>query len=105
MTDPQPGTPTLLQEDEEVTGDPSFELLVRDGVPIVSGSYFIHPPLRAISAQWDPTTNHRLVVTADDDTHWAADNVPHTGTANAVLYPIEGNHPAYTGKDPAPNAN
>jgi hypothetical protein len=105
MTDPQPGTPTLLQEDEEVIGDPSFELLVRDGVPIVSGSYFIHPPLRAVSADWDATTNDRLLVTADDGTHWAADNVSRTGTANAVLYPTEGSHPAYASKDAPPNAD
>src|SRR4051794_18725562 len=47
------GEPTLLPEDDEVLGEPSFEILVRDGEPIVSGSYFIHPPLRAVDAEWD----------------------------------------------------
>ena len=48
--------PTMLDEDEEILGDPSFQMWVRDGEPIVSGSYFMHPPLRAKSAQWDPRT-------------------------------------------------
>ena len=79
-------TPTLLDDDEEVFGTPSFEMLVRDGIPIVSGCYFMHPPLRAKSADWDAG---RLVVRASDDTIWAADNVPSTGTVTACLHPVD----------------
>ncbi|WP_405136488.1 hypothetical protein [Nocardia sp. NBC_01388] len=98
MTHESIGAATLLQEEEEVLGDPSFELLVRDGRPIVSGSYFIHPPLRAVEAELDD--NGRLTVRANDGTEWGAENVLRTGQVNVVLYPRgEADHPAYQGKD------
>ncbi|MDV7241641.1 MULTISPECIES: hypothetical protein [Rhodococcus] len=89
MTTPDPhATPTLLDDDEDVFGTPSFEMLVRDGVPIVSGSYFIHPPLRAKSADWDPGRADRLVVHASDGSIWAAEDVPLSGTVTVCLQPI-----------------
>jgi hypothetical protein len=93
------GIPTLLQEEEEVLGDPSFELLVRDGRPIVSGSYFIHPPLRAISAEWDGSQPDRILVRANDGTDWIGEKVALKGTTNVPLHPANGSHPAYTGKE------
>ena len=60
--------PTMLDEDEEALGEPSFQMWVRDGVPVVSGCYFMHPPLRARSAEWDPDAPGRLVVLALDGT-------------------------------------
>ncbi|WP_337110446.1 hypothetical protein [Prescottella equi] len=90
MTAPDPqAAPTLLGEDEEVFGTPSFEMLVRDGVPIVSGSYFMHPPLRAKRADWDSARADRLVVRASDDSMWAADDVPLAGTVTVCLYPVD----------------
>ena len=93
------GEPTLLHEDEEVLGDPSFEILVRDGVPIVSGSYFVHPPLRAVRAGWDPRQSDRLLVRADDGSDWFADAVAPTGTVNVRLRPLSGTHRAYKPQD------
>jgi len=81
--------PTMLEEDEEVLGDPSFQMWVRDGEPIVSGSYFMHPPLRARSAQWDPRRPGRLLVRASDGTLWAAEDVRKTGGVTAHLHPAD----------------
>jgi hypothetical protein len=89
------GEPTLLQENEDTLGDPSFEILVRDGAPIVSGSYFVHPPLRAVRAEWDPQDPDRLLVRADDGSDWFADDVPQSGTVNVRLRPLTGSHRAY----------
>lgn len=90
MTAPGPdAAPTLLDDDEDVFGIPSFEMLVRHGVPIVSGSYFMHPPLRAKSADWDPDHPGRLIVRASDDSIWTCDNVPLTGTVTACLNPVD----------------
>jgi hypothetical protein len=79
----------MLDGDEEVLGDPSFQMWVRDGEPIVSGSYFMHPPLRAKSAQWDPHVPSRLLVLASDGTLWAAENVQKTGGVTAQLHPVD----------------
>jgi hypothetical protein len=95
MSSPAEGVPTLLHEEEEVLGDPSFELWVRDGEPVVSGSYFLHPPLRAVDAQWDPRDPHRILVRADDGTDWFATGIPLTGSVNVVLHPVGGSHPAF----------
>ena len=84
----------LPPEEEEPIGNPSFELFVRDGQPIVSGSYFLHPPLRAVHAEWDPKNGDRLIVQADDGTEWYADDVPHNGRVSVVLLPTDGEHPA-----------
>lgn len=81
--------PTMLDEDEEILGDPSFQIWVRDGEPIVSGSYFMHPPLRAKGAQWDPNVPGRLLVRASDDTLWAAEDVQKTGGVTAYLHPVD----------------
>lgn len=91
MTEP---TRELPPEEEEPVGNPSFELFVRDGEPIVSGSYFLHPPLRAVDATWDAADDDRLVVRADDGSTWYADNVSHVGRVSVVLHPVDGNHPA-----------
>jgi hypothetical protein len=37
---------SMADDDDEVLGEPTFEMLVRDGQPIIAGSYFMHPPLR-----------------------------------------------------------
>lgn len=87
-------TRELPPEEEEALGNPTFELLVRDGRPIVSGSYFLHPPLRAVHADWDPDDAHRLVVQADDGSKWYATDVPQQGRVNVVLSPMDGDHPA-----------
>ena len=84
----------LPPEEEEPIGNPSFELFVRDGRPVVSGSYFLHPPLRAVQADWDPQDSTRVVVRADDGSEWYADDVPHEGRVSVVLHPIDGDHPA-----------
>lgn len=90
------GAPTLLPaEEEEALGDPSFELWVRDGEPVVSGSYFLHPPLRAAEAHWDPADPHRLLVRADDGSDWFAADVALSGSVNVVLHPVGGSHPAF----------
>lgn len=89
-TEDSNATPTLLgDDDEEVCGTPSFEMLVRSGEPIVSGSYFMHPPLHATSADWDPEHAGRLVVRASDESVWAADDVPVAGTVTVRLYPVD----------------
>jgi len=80
MSSPAEGIPTLLHEKEEILGDPSFELWVRDGEPVVSGSYFLHPPLRAAAAQWDLRDPHRILVRADDGTERFATGIPLTGS-------------------------
>jgi hypothetical protein len=85
----------LPPEEEEALGEPSFEMLVRDGEPVVSGSYFLHPPLRAVQAAWDPADRTRLRVRADDGSEWYAENVPLTGSANVVLRPVGGGHAAF----------
>jgi hypothetical protein len=95
MSSPAEGVPTLLHEEEEVLGDPSFELRVRDGEPVVSGSYFLHPPLRAVDARWDASDPHRILVRADDGSEWFAADVPHAGSVNVVLRPVGGTHPAF----------
>jgi hypothetical protein len=95
MSSPAEGVPTLLHEEEEVLGDPSFELWVRDGRPVVSGSYFLHPPLRAVDAQWDRRDPHRILVRADDGSEWFATDIPLTGSVNVVLHPVAGSHPAF----------
>ncbi|PXX01665.1 hypothetical protein [Mycolicibacterium moriokaense] len=90
--------PTLLDDTEEVLGEPSFELLIKDGVPVVSGSYFIQPPLSAVSAEWDAAHENRLNVRANDGSEWIADNVPRSGRVSVVLHPVDGVHPAYATK-------
>jgi hypothetical protein len=90
-----PNAPAMLpHEEEEVPGLPSFELVLRDGEPIVSGSYFLYPPLRAVEAEWDASQPSRLLVRADDGTWWAATDVPRTGRVNVVLEPV-GEHPLF----------
>jgi hypothetical protein len=96
MSEQSTGIPTLLHEEEEMLGDPSFEIWVREGTPVVSGSYFLHPPLRAVSAEWDAERAGRLLVKADDGTDWVADDVPQTGSVTVVLRPASGTHPAFT---------
>jgi hypothetical protein len=91
------GIPTLLHEEEEMLGDPSFEMWVREGTPVVSGSYFVHPPLRAVRAEWDAERPGRLLVRADDGTDWFADDVPQTGSVTVVLRPASGAHRAFSG--------
>jgi hypothetical protein len=95
MSSQAEGVPTLLPEEEEVLGDPSFELWVRNGKPVVSGSYFLHPPLRAVDARWDPADRHRVLVRADDGSEWFATDVPLTGSVTVVLRPVSGSHPAF----------
>jgi hypothetical protein len=92
MTD---GSFTLLHEEEEVLGSPSFELLVDEGKPVASGSYFVHPPIRAVSATWDDEHPGRLLVRADDGSDWAAEDVPQTGRLSVKLRPVSGSHRAY----------
>ena len=81
--------PTMLDEDEEILGEPSFQMWVRDGVPVVSGCYFMHPPLRASSAEWDPEVAGRLIVRASDGTLWSAEDVPLAGGVTALLHPAD----------------
>ena len=76
----------MLDEDEEILGEASFQMWVRDGVPVVSGSYFMQPPLRARSAEWDAKVPGRLIVRASDGTLWSAEDVPLTGGATAMLH-------------------
>ena len=90
MTEP---TDNELHEEEEALGIPSFEILVRDGEAVVSGSYFLHPPLRAVRAEWDSQDPTRLNVRADDGSDWCATDVPRTGLVNVVLQPV-GEHRA-----------
>ncbi|MGX7679261.1 hypothetical protein ACSMXN_10230 [Jatrophihabitans sp. DSM 45814] len=74
-----------IADDEEVLGTPSFEVLVRDGRPLSSGSYFMAPPLYMREATWDPAIADRLLVTASDGSHWYSDDVAKEGPVNAVL--------------------
>jgi hypothetical protein len=83
----------LPVEEEEALGLPAFELLVRNGEPVVSGSYFLQPPLRATHADRDAEDMSRLIVRADDGSTWLATDVPATGLATIVLKPV-GDHPA-----------
>jgi hypothetical protein len=76
-------------EDEEVLGEPAFELRLRDGEPQVSGCYFMHPVLQVDSAVWDDARPNRILVTADDGSRWFADNVRKQGVTNVVLHPLE----------------
>ena len=78
--------PTMLDEDEEILGEPSFQMWVRDGVPVVSGSYFMQPPLRARSAEWDAEVPRRLIVRASDGSLWSVKDVPLTGGVTATLH-------------------
>ncbi|MCP9948242.1 hypothetical protein [Actinomadura madurae] len=78
-----------IEEEEEVLGTPSFEVLVVDGDPIVGGSYFMAPPLYMRKAEWDPAEPGRLTVFASDDTIWYATDVPRQGRVNVVLVPVE----------------
>jgi hypothetical protein len=96
VTERPAGEPTLLHEDEETLGEPSFEMWVRDGEPIAGGSYFVQPPLRAVSATWDTAEPDRLVVRADDGTEWFADGVPRAGGVSVRLRPVSGSHRAFS---------
>ena len=89
-------TDLLPAEEEEAIGIPSFEMLVRDGQPVVSGSYFLHPPLRAVEAHWDAQDPSRLKVRADYGSEWYATDVPTEGRASVVLQPVDPYHPALT---------
>jgi hypothetical protein len=76
------------EADEEVLGTPSFEVLVRDGRAITSGSYFMAPPMYMREADWDDDKPDRLLVTATDGSQWYADDVPRAGHISAVLRPL-----------------
>jgi hypothetical protein len=76
-------------DDEEVLGEPVFEMLVRDGQPVIAGSYFMHPPLRQHSADFDTTVPGRLIVTATNGSTWYADDIPPTGLATVRLHPLQ----------------
>ncbi|TQM11230.1 hypothetical protein [Pseudonocardia kunmingensis] len=78
-----------IEEEEEVLGTPSFEVLVRDGEPIVSGTYFMAPPIYMRKAEWDAADPGRLTVLASDGTAWFATDVPKEGRVNVVLEPVE----------------
>lgn len=93
-----PGQPTemLPADEEEAIGIPTFEMLVSDGRPVVSGSYFLHPPLRAVEAHWDTHDPARLQVRADDGSDWYATDVPTEGRISVVLQPVNRDHPALT---------
>ena len=99
MTDRSIGEPTLLQEEEEPLGEPSFELWVRDGEPIASGSYFVHPPLRATERRVGTARSDRVLVHADDGSDWFADDVPRKGGVSVRLRPVSGHHRAYAARD------
>lgn len=79
---------SMSDEDEEVQGEPEFEMLVRDGKPVIAGSYFMHPPLRQQSVEFDSTVPGRLIVTATNGSRWYADNLPATGQATVRLEPL-----------------
>jgi hypothetical protein len=76
-------------DDEEVMGEPTFELRLRDGEPQVSGCYFMHPVLQVDSAVWDEGRPSRILVTADDGSRWFADNVGRHGITNVRLHPMD----------------
>jgi hypothetical protein len=75
-------------DDDEVLGEPTFELLVRDGLPVIAGSYFMHPPLRQRSAGLDSSVPGRVVVTATNGSRWYVDDIPSTGSATLRLRPL-----------------
>jgi hypothetical protein len=75
-------------DDEEVFGEPSFELRLRDGEPLVSGCYFMCPIIQVQTAEWDDVRPDRLLVTATDGSKWYADGVSRVGTVNVVLQPM-----------------
>jgi hypothetical protein len=75
-----------LEEEEEVFGTPTFEVLMQDGQLVASGSYFMVPPRYLHSARWSEDNPHHLLVTADDGSRWEATGVPHTGKMNIVLH-------------------
>lgn len=72
-------------EEEELMGEPSFELRLRDGEPQVSGCYFMYPTLQVVEASWDGDRPDRILATASDGSRWYADGVRRTGVANVVL--------------------
>ena len=76
-------------EEEEVLGTPTFEVLVRDGIPIAAGTYFMAPPLYMREVSWDESRRGRLLVTASDGSRWYADNVALEGRVNVVLKPLD----------------
>lgn len=78
----------MHEDDEEIFGEPSFELRLRDGEPLVSGCYFMHPVLQVQTAEWDDVRPDRLLVTATDGSKWYADGVPRVGKVNVVLTPM-----------------
>ena len=80
----------VLGEAEEIMGEPTFELRLRDGEPQVSGCYFMYPTLQVTEARWDDQRPDRIVVTADNGSTWFADGVRRTGTTNVVLRPADG---------------
>lgn len=75
-------------DDDEVLGEPVFEMLLRDGQPVIAGSYFMHPPLRQQSAAFDSSIPGRLVVTATNGSRWYADDLPSTGQVTVRLHPL-----------------
>jgi hypothetical protein len=79
----------VFDDDEEVLGQPSFELRLRDGEPQVSGCYFMYPVLHVADLEWDPEGSDRILVTADDGSRWSADGVDRIGTTSVVLRPLE----------------
>lgn len=78
-----------IEEEEEVLGTPSFEVLVVDGEPIVSGSYFMAPPLYMRKAEWDSAEPDKLIVIASDGSEWFATGVAKKGRANVLLQPLD----------------
>jgi len=76
-----------LEEEEQVLGTPSFEVLVHDGRALATGTYFMVPPLYMRKAQWSTEVPDQLVIIASDGSTWCADNVPRVGKANVVLRP------------------
>jgi hypothetical protein len=77
-----------VDDEEEVLGTPTFEVLLRDGEPFVSGTYFMAPPIYMREAEWDKDWPGRLLVTASDGSRWFADDVATTGRVNAVMRPL-----------------
>lgn len=71
--------------DEEVQGEPVFEMLLRDGQPVIAGSYFMHPPLRQKSAGFEPSNPGRLIVEATNGSRWYADDLPQSGQVTVLL--------------------
>lgn len=77
-----------LEEEEQTLGTPSFEVLVRDGRALATGTYFMVPPLYMRQARWSDDVPDRLIITASDGSTWYADKVPRNGKANVVLHPL-----------------